>query len=234
MVTRETGASCVMPSLPMSFRRTFIRPRRRGELSLPRVVPAKAGTHNPWRCCFVVNSQSKATTAAFLMTGTEYGSRPSPGRRGGYPSRFIPLLSPARRRGRQPKAAAKAAVEIGQVVKTAIECDVADPALSPARQQLRRLAQPQFVQPHGETGAGLVKQFVDVALRQSGRGGEFLRGKIRLGKTFLQDHQHCLEPNGAQAAAPGRERQIAAGAEAESCEIGQMRDRKSTRLNSSH
>src|SRR5712675_2499835 len=107
-------------------------------------------------------------------------------------SRRYPLLSPPRRRGCQPKTAAKAAVEIGQVVETAIECDVADPALAATRQQRRRLAQPQFVQPHREAGAGLVEQFVDIALRQSGRGGEFLRGKIRLRKTLLQDHQHRL------------------------------------------
>src|SRR6267378_3376142 len=86
-------------------------------------------------------------------------------------------LSPPRRRGRQPEAAAKAAVEIGQVVKTAIEGNVADPAPAGTYQQIRRLAQPQFGQPHRETGAGLVQQFVDIALRQPGRGGKLLRGK---------------------------------------------------------
>src|ERR1700694_3841283 len=42
--------------------------------------------------------------------------------------------APARSRWRQSKTAAKAAVEIGQIVEAAIECHVADPALTRMRQ----------------------------------------------------------------------------------------------------
>jgi len=53
-------------------------------------------------------------------------------------------LSPPRCRRRQAEAAAEAAVEIGQIVEAAIEGDVADAPLTRMRQQVRRLAQPQF------------------------------------------------------------------------------------------
>src|SRR5439155_14039714 len=56
-------------------------------------------------------------------------------------------LSPPRRRRRQAEAAAEAAVEIGQIVEAAIEGDVADAPLTCMRQQVCRLAQPQFQQP---------------------------------------------------------------------------------------
>src|SRR4051812_15877460 len=82
--------------------------------------------------------------------------RPTVSRRPGFPT----LLPSSRRAGRQPEAAAEAAVEIGQVVEAAVEGDVADAAFGLARQQLGRLAQAQFIQAHGEAGARFIEQFV--------------------------------------------------------------------------
>src|SRR5881394_4020514 len=76
----------------------------------------------------------------------------------------------------ETKTPAEAAVEIGQVVETAIERDIADAAVSRPGQQFGGLAQPQFVQPRAETGARLKQQFVDIALRQPRRRGKFLGG----------------------------------------------------------
>src|SRR5256885_11678522 len=93
-------------------------------------------------------------------------------------------LTPPGRCRRKPKTTAETAVEIRQVVKAAVEGDVADPPLARMRQTFGGLAQPQFGQPHRKAGAGLIQQFIDIALRQPGRGGELLCGKIRLGKTL--------------------------------------------------
>src|SRR5690348_7159346 len=91
------------------------------------------------------------------------------------------------------------------------------------RQQLRRLAQPQLVEPQRKTCAGLEQQLVDIALRKPGGRGQFLRRKIRLGKTLLQDHQYALEPHRTQSAAPRLLDDIAARTETERGEVEQMR-----------
>jgi len=58
----------------------------------------------------------------------------------------------ARRRRRQPEAA----VEIGRIVRAAVEGDIADPSLAVMRQHVGRFPQAQLGQPHRETGAGFI------------------------------------------------------------------------------
>src|ERR1700744_2699929 len=82
-------------------------------------------------------------------------------------------LASAGRGRRQAETAAETAVEIGQGVKAAFEGNVADAPLA-MREPLRRLVQPPLGQPCRKTGAGLEQQFVDIALRQTGRLGELL------------------------------------------------------------
>lgn len=85
--------------------------------------------------------------------------------------RHAPLSSPCRCR-RQTVAATEAAVEVGEIVETAGKGDIADAAVV-LRQQICRLAQPQFGDAGGEAGAGLEQQFVDIALREAGGDGKF-------------------------------------------------------------
>src|SRR5450631_2658719 len=202
MVTRKSNASCITPPPPLVVPAND--PVKDTDLIL-RSLRSKRLEEWTQRADSRPSFETRAPDSASALPGERAPSDEVgdiftisfAGTTGVIHPALSPPLPPPRRRGRQPEAAAKAAVEIGQVVKAAIERDVADPAFAAARQQRRGLAQPQLVQPHRETGAGLKQQFIDIALRQSGRRGQFLRGKIRLGKTLLQDHQHRLQPNRA-------------------------------------
>ena len=66
-------------------------------------------------------------------------------------------LRPARRSGRQPEAAAEASIEVGQVIKTADEGNIADAPMARLRQKIERFSQPQFQKAGAEARACFVQ-----------------------------------------------------------------------------